>query len=271
MQARMTKPLAKRIVLKWRTDTASKMAEDYKWYCPVCDRVYERQTDAQVCCMEKKKRPHWFRQGMTPMLQPVGVRHGGEFVALEEDSRVQTEKDIRYNTEAGDVVVFTDGYKGDIYKRHFIIPKLEQREYTSRTTSTFCYIDQAFEEWWETAKDDHRSVETERYHNLKWNSLIKWIDRYLELKIIPSHRTGCMVETRQQYKDFTAEDILYTLKTLGEKANHMYSAKRDHFPGPLKKYHDYAMSRLVWKVASLVQSDYTSFTDLVTKLTELLP
>jgi len=73
-------PLAKRIVLEWRTDTDSKMAKEYKWYCPVCDLVYERQTDAQVCCMEKKEAPHWFREDMKPTQSPVGVRRDGKFV-----------------------------------------------------------------------------------------------------------------------------------------------------------------------------------------------
>ncbi len=263
-------PLAKRIVLKWRTDTDSKIAEEYKWYCPVCDRVYERQTDAQVCCMEEKEKPHWFREGMEPTQITVGVRHGGEFLAFEYSSTtVDNPSDTRYTTVDGDVVVFVEKVDYGIHKSHFIIPKLEQRDYISSTASTFCYIDQTFEEWWETVKDDY-GVEAERYHNLNWNSLIEWIDRYLELRIIPSHHIRCIMETRQQYEDFTAEDILHTLKTLGEKANHFYSAKRDRFPGPLKKYHDYAMGHLVWEVASLVQSDYTSFTDLVTKLTELL-
>lgn len=261
-------PLAKRIVLEWRTDTDSKMAKEYKWYCPECDRVYERQTDAQVCCMESKEKLHWFTEDMEPTQIPVGIRHGGEFIAFEYSSTtVDNPDDTRYTTVSGDVVVFAEG---GYHRTHFIIPKMEQRDYVASTVSTFCYIDQAFEEWWETAKDDYRSVEAERYHNLKWNSLIKWIDKYLELKIIPSHQIGCMVETRQQYKDFPAKDILYTLKALGEKANHFYCAERDHFPGPLKKYHDYAMNNLVWHVASFVQTDYTSFTDLVTRLTELL-
>jgi len=257
--------LAKRIVLKWRTDTDSKIAEKYKWYCPVCDKVYERQTDAQLCCMERKEKPYWFKEDMMPGL-PVGVRHGGEFLAFDSQSTVITDDgpvQIRYGTEKG-TVIFT----GDIYKTHFIIPKKEQRDYVASTASTFCYIDQTFEEWWETAKHD-LGVEAERYHNLHWNSLIKWIDRYLELRIIPSHQTRCIIEGRQQYKDFTAEDILHTLKTLGEKATHMYNAERDHFPGPLKKYYDYAIGHLVWDVSTLSQ-DYEHFTDLVTKLAELL-
>lgn len=258
-------PLAKRIVLKWRTDTDSKIAEDYKWYCPVCDRVYERQTDAQICCMEKKEKPHWFEEGMEPIQIPVGVRHGGEFMAFAYSSTtVDNPSDTRYATDSGDVVVFAEsGY----HRTHFIIPKMEQREYIGRTTSTFCYVNDAFEEWWETKKDDY-GVEAERYHNLNWNSLIKWIDRYLELRTIPSHQTRCIIEGRQQYEDFTPADILYTLKTLGEKANHMYCAERDHFPGPLKKYYDYAIGHLVWDVATLSQ-DYEHFTDLVTKLAEL--
>ena len=260
----MKVPLAKRIVLKWRTGTDSKMAEDYKWFCPHCYRVYERQTDAQLCCMESKEKPYWFKEDMVPTHDPVGVRHKGEFVPLEAGSRVDTDRDIRYNTATGDVVAFGE-------RTHTIIPKMEQRDYVSSTASTFCYIDRVFEEWWGTLKDDYNDggATFERRHSVRWNSLIKWIDRYLELRIIPSHQTGCMIETRQQYRNFTAEDILYTLRTLGEKANHMYCAERDHFPGPLKKYHDYAMNSLVWGVATLNQ-DYEHFTDLATKLEELL-
>ena len=192
-------PLAKRIVLKWRTDTDSKIAEDYKWYCPVCDKVYERQTDAQICCMEKKEKPHWFREGMEPIQIPVGVRHGGEFVAFVYSSAIaDLMDDSKFKTISGDVVVFAEG---GYHRTHFIIPKMEQRDYISSTASTFCYIDQAFEEWWnDTGKHSH-SVDAERYHNLHWNSLIKWIDKYLELKVIPSHQTRCIIEGRQQYKD----------------------------------------------------------------------
>jgi hypothetical protein len=75
-------PLAKRIVLKWRTDTESKIAEDYKWYCPVCNNVYERQLDAQLCCMEGKERPYWFKEGMKPKHDPVGIRCDGVFVPV---------------------------------------------------------------------------------------------------------------------------------------------------------------------------------------------
>jgi len=248
--------LAKRIVLKWRTD--SKMAEDYKWYCPLCDRVYERQTDAQLCCMERKKQPYWFEEGMKPKYPPVGVRHEGEFVAFEA---------------SGDVIVFATkpGYQGRI--QHVLIPKRQQRDYVASMVSTFCYIDVEFEDWWETVKQNYgtgtelSTVEMERSRNRHWNRLIEWIDRYLELRTVPEHHVRCMIQTRQQYSDFTIEDILYTLKTLGEKANHMYNAERDHFPGPLKKYYDRAMSRLVWEIATFTQDG--SFIDLVTRILEL--
>ena len=257
-------PLAKRIVLKWRTDTSSKMAEDYKWYCPVCDKVYEKQTDAQLCCMAKKTQPHWFKEDMAPG-EPVGVRHEMKFIPFVPGKwgiDPTTGVPDRYITGTGDIVVFT----GDKYDTHFIIPKKEQRDYVSSTASLFCYIDQAFEEWWETEKHEYRMEE--RAHNVRWNSLIQWIDRYLELKPIPSHQIRCIIETRQEYEDFTIEDLLHTLKTLGEEANHMYCAERDHFPGPLKKYHDRAMNHLVWNVATLSQG-YQNFMDLVTRLTEL--
>jgi len=263
----MTMALAKRIVLKWRTGTDSKMAEDYKWYCPLCDRVYERQTGAQLCCMERKEQPYWFEEGMKPKHFPVGVRHRGEYVPFESNS-LTDEK-----TVSGDVIVFATkpGYQGRI--QHVLIPKRQQRDYVTSLVSTFCYIDTEFEEWWETVKQDYTpgtelgAAEMGRSHNLIWNRLIKWIDRYLELKTVPEHHVICMIQTRQQYSDFTIEDISYTLKTLGEKANHMYNAERDHFPGPLKKYYDRAMSSLVWEVATFIQDG--SFIDLVTRVLEL--
>lgn len=80
----MNVPLAKRIVLKWNPNTDSKMAQDYKWYCPYCNKVYERQTDAQLCCMERKEKPYWFKEGMQPKHDPVGVRRGKVFTSFKE-------------------------------------------------------------------------------------------------------------------------------------------------------------------------------------------
>jgi len=56
-------PLAKKVVLEWYTDLPHKLAKEYKWGCPICHRVYEKQTHAQRCCGRRKLRgdfdDHW--------------------------------------------------------------------------------------------------------------------------------------------------------------------------------------------------------------------
>jgi len=54
-------PLAKKVVLEWfyPRGGGTKLAKKYKWGCPVCHLVYEKQTDAQACCRDKKKAPYW--------------------------------------------------------------------------------------------------------------------------------------------------------------------------------------------------------------------
>jgi len=46
------KALSKKVVLK--RDPEHGWATDWKWACSVCGRVYERQSEAELCCLEKK-------------------------------------------------------------------------------------------------------------------------------------------------------------------------------------------------------------------------
>ena len=67
-------PLAKRIVLKWMKDMDMKMAEVYHWGCPNCHRVYEKQTQAQACCLLRKTDEKDYRRvGLEKIeLKPIG-------------------------------------------------------------------------------------------------------------------------------------------------------------------------------------------------------
>jgi len=50
-------PLARRVVTKRDTergDSFHQYALEWKWACSVCGKLYEKQTDAQLCCLEKK-------------------------------------------------------------------------------------------------------------------------------------------------------------------------------------------------------------------------
>jgi len=52
------KPLSKKVVLK--RDPVHGWALDFKWACAECHKEYARQSDAELCCLEKKdhsKRP----------------------------------------------------------------------------------------------------------------------------------------------------------------------------------------------------------------------
>ena len=64
-------PNAIKVVLSWHPQTKRKMPKDFKWGCSECDLVYMRHTDAVVCCMDKKTKPHWYR-GQKPTRKPVG-------------------------------------------------------------------------------------------------------------------------------------------------------------------------------------------------------
>lgn len=135
-------------------------------------------------------------------------------------------------------------------------------------------IEEDFDKSWELHDEGNWKSKT-----AKWNGLVDWLTRYTELyrSIIPKNHVRCLIQTRQQYEDFTAEEIRHTLKTLGELANHLYIAWRDQlttcslYPKnyyPLRKYYIYALESVVNMVATFTQ-DYQHFTDLVTRLTEL--
>jgi len=47
-------PLAKRVVLEWYTQFSPRMPKEFEWGCPICHRVYKKQTEAQRCCGRRK-------------------------------------------------------------------------------------------------------------------------------------------------------------------------------------------------------------------------
>jgi len=58
------KPLAKRI----------KLVTGHGWYCPICNKIYNRQSDAQACCKEQKitnTNEHWLKDAIIQE-KPIG-------------------------------------------------------------------------------------------------------------------------------------------------------------------------------------------------------
>ena len=126
--------------------------------------------------------------------------------------------------------------------------------------------------WWKD-KDTH------------WKYLMGFCTKYTELDdaVIPAHQTKCLVETKQNYGDFSREDILHVIKYIGQLANLVYGTDRDLFLcmgplseaedrkyKPLQKYYQRAIQRVMWRVATFTQDEISSFTDFETKLREMI-
>lgn len=145
-------------------------------------------------------------------------------------------------------------------------------------------IERDFEDLWLKKRSRYKQAEWGKYKALKWRKIADWIGKYSELmsSIIPQEHIACRVETKQQYKRFEKSDLLNVLAKLGELGQHMYCAERDIFEAshvlfpeedhPLLKYYISALERVVWCVASFVNSadSGSSFTSLVDRLSELL-
>ena len=165
--------------------------------------------------------------------------------------------------------------------------KLTESEKELLTLSVFEGIEEDFEEYWVKRKEDWHKGEQDGAKKRVWKNLISWIRKWhkLDQAVIPERSTEiveCMVETRQQYKNFTAEDVVKTIGKLGELASHMYLAGRDVFPTnsvsepreycPLAQYYYLALEHVVWRIASFAQdnrSGGSSFIDLQTRLKTL--
>ena len=136
--------------------------------------------------------------------------------------------------------------------------------------------------WWRDRKERWRGGGQRAARNREWLGLIDFLRAYYraDRRVIPKGRTECLVETRQEYKDFTAAELAATLRTLGRLAKSLYSVKRDVFdwsswmqpdtPNPLARYYVEVLERLIWRVATFCQDDYPAFTDLATRTKQLL-
>jgi len=144
----------------------------------------------------------------------------------------------------------------------------------------FDRIEEAFEKEYEI-----NSPTGWRDKDTHWKYLMEFCVTFTELEggIIPPHRTQCMVETKQQYRDFDKKDILTVIENLGRLANLIYGVDRDLFLcmgplseagdrkyKPLQKYYQRAVQRVLWRVATFTQDGTSNFVDLETKLREMM-
>lgn len=138
------------------------------------------------------------------------------------------------------------------------------------TSYPFDLFDDDFREWCKSKVPPKRQYATE---SAVYAQKREWIDKWLALShsAIPSTHTTCAIETKQQYRDFTIDEILHTLTVLGKMAGMMYNADRDIFPDSLKPNYDAAMHWIVCMVATFVRipKHGSNFTDLTTRLKEL--
>jgi hypothetical protein len=138
-------------------------------------------------------------------------------------------------------------------------------------------IGEDFEEYWEIKKKDYLDQNLEEGKKGTWNNIVEWIDEYSELmrSIIPENQVECLIETKQEYKDFTKKEIISVLESLGKVSNLMYCASRDIFDSVygnkiLEKYYIYALEQITWRTASFhykskAHCDFTSLKEVVEK------
>ena len=81
----MPRYLAKRVVTKrlptWqREGHPHGGAVEWVWRCSLCNLVYEKQSDAQVCCGEEKHRLKiaWHKPYYEPSARPIGLYDHGK-------------------------------------------------------------------------------------------------------------------------------------------------------------------------------------------------
>jgi hypothetical protein len=103
---------------------------------------------------------------------------------------------------------------------------------------------------------------------------LEWIRQWDQLAqgIIPTGRTTCQVETLQQYREFTAEEIQHVLRQLGKLAQMMYDVRYRLFPdGKPRLAWVEALEWVVWMVATFSQpSNGSNFVDLSTRLGQII-
>jgi len=81
----MPRYLARRVITKWlpeheREGHPHRGAIEWLWRCSLCNLVYEKQSDAQVCCGEEKFRLKiaWQKPYYEPSERPVGLWYYGK-------------------------------------------------------------------------------------------------------------------------------------------------------------------------------------------------
>lgn len=139
-------------------------------------------------------------------------------------------------------------------------------------------LERDFEEFWTEyakhkgwgPKDEKVAIEKQRI----WGKISRWIDEYSRLlsAVIPGHHIACRVESMQQYRDFSAEDLQHVIEKLGELSHFMYSAGRDIFffrygrteNSQLVKYWISVLQTVVWLNGTFIRpegsgNNFTSF------------
>lgn len=110
----------------------------------------------------------------------------------------------------------------------------------------------------------------------------KWFFDFNRLKrtLIPEPHTECPVETRQNYADFTLDEIIHVLERMGDMANMLYPIEHTFNLSPfsddlglndLQKEGIYELERIVWLVATFsgrLKRDPMGI-DLVTRLKQI--
>ncbi len=147
-------------------------------------------------------------------------------------------------------------------------------------------IERDYEEFW-AAYVAHKKLDETKGRVIEekqrmWDKICRWIDEYSRLMsaVIPEQHITCMVENLQQYRDFSAEDVLHVVENLGKVAHWMYRANYDVFQcdhvfsrdyNHLLGYYVAALRQVVCLTATFVREDSSgsTFTSFRVRLEEL--
>jgi len=137
-----------------------------------------------------------------------------------------------------------------------------------------------FEQQIEDKKWDEYNIDEMIRH---WKYTVAWIKEFNNLINKPFRKkyTQCMVETKQEYRNFNKDDLEDVIKYYGLAANHLYSASRDIFYScpvlnrpkyePLNLYYQLSLEYLMWNFATFVQDKKScSFVDFYTQFKRMM-
>jgi len=157
-------------------------------------------------------------------------------------------------------------------------PKVRKLKDKEDWNFVFEGIGRDFEIFWKSKQKSYFKEQRKEAKIKNWGNTCNWIDKYTKLisSLVPESQTRCCIETKQQYSDFSFEEITSVLKSLGELGHLLYLANRDIFEGVyenkiLEKYYVYALEQVTWHTATLTNPDkhYYNFTSLIEKLKEV--